>query len=142
MNKQGFTLIELLLVMVLLSMLVAVAVPVSLRFFKMQIVSDTSTELVDLLRTAQMFALTQRHNSAYGVKMVENTFVLFEGESYAARVTAEDVSFPFPNTATVSGIDEIVFNQGTGLTAFNGVITVTTLDHVDTVQINPVGSIE
>lgn len=133
---------ELLLVMVLLSMLAAVTIPVSLRFFKLQSVSDTSSELIDLLRTAQVFALTNRHDSAYGVKLVENTFVLFEGESYDTRVVTEDVPFRFSRTATVAGFDEIVFEQRTGLTNVSNSITVSTLGQEDIVRINTAGVIE
>lgn len=142
MNKQGFTLIELLLVIVLLSLLVVTVIPISLRFFKLQTVSDTSVELVELLRTAQMFARTQRHDSAYGVKMLDNTFVLFEGESYATRITSEDSSSSLSLGTTVTGFDEIVFEQGTGAADFSGVITIVTLDHENTVRINSSGLIE
>lgn len=142
MSKQGFTLIEFLLVIVLLSILAAITIPMNLRFFKLQAVSDTSTELVDVLRTAQLFALAQRHDSAYGVKLLDSNFILFEGASYDTRVTSEDVSIPFSGAATISGFDEVVFEQGTGMPDFVGAIMVVSGEQEDEVSINTVGTIE
>ena len=142
MCKRGFTLIELLLVIVLLSIVGIIVFPIGARFYQVQVVADTVSELVDTLRTAQNFSITQKHDSSHGVKVVDNSLVLFQGLSYDTRATQEDVTVAFPAIVSLSGLDEVVFTQESGIPDAAHVIDITVQDHSEQITITTAGTIE
>lgn len=54
--------------------------------------------------------------TSHGVKIVGNTYVLFEGSSYATRISDADSVFEANAAVTRSGDSEVVFAQLTGTT--------------------------
>lgn len=129
-NKKGFTLIELLLVAALMISLGAFMFPLGLSFYRAQMLNETSEGLLSALRKAQSFAIAGRGEHAFGVKILPDAYVLFEGDSYDARVQNQDEIYPVASTISITGFDEVVFDELEGIPDTTGTLTIT-LDKSD-----------
>jgi len=139
---KGFTLIEILVVLSMVTIIAVVTIPISLNFLKTQNLATTTGVILSTLRQAQTQALFQKNNSSFGVKFLENSYVLFQGSSYNTREVSEDLLLSFPSSITVSGIDEIVFTKQTGLPNTVGAILIMTETASRSIYINQQGTIE
>ena len=124
--SRGFTILELLLVIGLLTVLVALTLPVGLRFYQLQVVDETADSVTSLLVNAKMEARLGKHDRDHGVKFLPNLLVVFEGDSYVLRVTSEDQPFPLPPGTILSGMssDEIRFAKVTGSPSATGTLSL------------------
>ncbi len=139
---KGFTIIELLLVMGLITIVAAITAPVGISFYKAQLISDVSENVTDSLRRAQAYATGSRNDSSYGVQILPNEYVLFEGSSYASRVVSEDEIFYYPETVIITGFDEIIFSKVSGEPSEVGTLTFTLGNRIKYVELTPAGNIE
>lgn len=137
----GFTLIELLLVMALIFVIGSLSFALGLSFFKQGLVDDTAGDIVGILEKAQFESIGQKNDSAFGVKILPRSYVLFQGQSYAERITSEDESFTLPTTIQATGLSEVVFMQQSGLPTATGTISLSLDDAVEVVSINAKGTI-
>jgi prepilin-type N-terminal cleavage/methylation domain-containing protein len=141
LRKHGFTLIELSLVIALFLIILSFAVPYGLRFFTVERLNGISRDLLETLRLAQSHSFSQNIDSAYGVKVSQDSFVFFKGNSYSDRDVPYDQSFLVPNQIEVSGISEIVFSKLTGLPNQSGEIYLTNGSMTNVIKINSQGVI-
>ncbi len=90
-------------------------------------------ELVHVLRKGNTQSTTQIADNPWGVKFLDSTtdsYVLYSGDSYAARDTTWDTVYPLPDSVTFSSISlqgggsEVLFTQVTGATSQYGTITL------------------
>lgn len=139
---KGFTLIEILIVTAFTALLLVFVVPTSLRFFQTQNLVDATNTLIASLRDMQNKAVFQKNDSDFGVKFSANSYILFQGSTYASRTTSEDVTIMIPSNVSISGIDEIVFAKRTGFPNTTGVLLVQTASKEISVSINNRGVIE
>ena len=139
---KGFTLPEVLLVVAAAAAVDMLTVPVGLRFFQSQTLDEATADIVLALRQARSQAVTQKNDSAFGVKFLASSFVVFQGGSYASRVPSEDETHPLPSGASVGGPDEVVFAKLTGIPDAAGTITVGAGGDVFGVGINAQGNVE
>jgi type II secretion system protein H len=123
-SGAGFTLLEVLLVIGLLGLLVALAIPFYQSFQVSSELDNVAQELVQTLRLAQAKAMASEGWQPFGVHLEENKFVLFQGPVYRA----DD---PFNEETTVAGVlsisyehQETVFNAITGTTLNIGRISI------------------
>ncbi|PIR28242.1 hypothetical protein CO101_00775 [Candidatus Berkelbacteria bacterium CG_4_9_14_3_um_filter_39_23] len=116
--NYGFSIVELIIVAGILSLLSAVAVPISLNIFQKQQVARVSQDIENALKKAQNNAVYLKNDTDWGVKLASNTYVLFEGSSFSARDSARDESYDLSVGAdfqTNYTGDEIVFDKFSGV---------------------------
>ncbi len=108
-NARGFTLVEVLVVVALVSMVIAGGVAVSLSGISRASIASERAQLVSLLTTTRSRALANIHALPQGIRINENTYVLFEGSSWSASSNETHVSIDRSSSVTVSGAAEVVF---------------------------------
>ena len=141
-SGAGFTILELLLVMAAAILIAAFTIPVGIRFFQTQSLDETTMSIFSTLRRAENQAIFQKNDSAFGVKFLSVSYVLFQGSSYSGRTQSEDESFILSGGITTSGIDEVVFAKLTGIPNITGTLTITSGSDSQTININAQGKIE
>lgn len=139
---KGFTLIEITVVVAISIALLVFSIPVVVHFLSYQTLQDTQATLVASLRQAHTNALYQKNDSAFGVRFLSGSYVLFQGASYATRTASYDITTTIPASVTVSGITEVVFTKRTGIPSTTGTILLQSGNRNRSVTINQQGSIE
>jgi len=139
---KGFTLIEVIVSLALFIVLLGLFLPVALSYLSASHLADTTTGVQSALREAQAKAKWQKNDQSFGVKFLSDTYVLFQGESYASRDESEDLIFGLPAGVTTSCESEWVFTSQTGRPTAVGSITITAGTRSETIEINKLGLIE
>lgn len=140
--KSGFTLIELMLSVGIISILLMFATPVIQRYVlrnDMDVISNVITQ--DLYR-AQSLARAGENDGNWGVYIQSGSIVIFQGNSYAARVSAKDEVYPFNSSITFTGTNEYVFGKFTGKPIAAGSTTVVNRGDSKTISVSAQGVIE
>ena len=117
---RGFTVIEIAIVAAILVLLAFFCIPYSVTFFRMQKFEEQADQVVSVVRTARNQALFGKNGAGFGVKFFPSYYVVFEGDSYAARAAAKDERFSLPPRMQVNQSmypDEIRFGKSTGIPA-------------------------
>ncbi len=141
-NRRGFTLIEVILVIGLIGILIFLSIPFYQSFQVESQLDSTTEEVVNILRRAQSKAMASQRDSNFGVKLTSGQYTLFKGDSYAAREVIYDEDYNIPETLSINGLTEIVFNKLKGTTSNTGNITVTSNNNSKTININETGRVE
>jgi prepilin-type N-terminal cleavage/methylation domain-containing protein len=113
-SSLGFTLVELLLVMALVLIVGMVTSSIGISYYQSQILTETTDNFTSVLRQAQGYAMSGKNNSAFGIFVAEDSYVLFEGQDYESRLSNEDMIFPINSYINISGPSEIIFSPFTG----------------------------
>lgn len=137
---KGFTMLELLLVIGAAILIAAFTVPVGIRFFQTQSLDEATSGILETLRRAQNQAIFQKNDSAFGVKFLSGSYILFQGSLYG-EVPSEDESFALPSGVFTSGIGEIVFAKLTGLPNVTAILTIISNNDNQTITINSQGAV-
>lgn len=132
--------IELILVVGMLAILSYLAVPMSLNFYRSQMVEGSRDDLISLSNRARHNSLLMKGDSPHGIFIetsdddeLEN-FIVYKGSAYdSGREEEFDEIYPQrPNIfLTFTGTDELVddrdinFSKLTGYTSATGTITLT-----------------
>ncbi len=126
---KGFTLIELLIVLGILVMTSALAIPFIETF---QVSSDLQTDtntLLQTLRRAQFQAIAGQNDSAWGVYFNngQKKFTLYKGQNFATRDQSYDQDFSYPSIFNISSDfgPAIYFSSHVGQPSTGGMITFT-----------------
>jgi prepilin-type N-terminal cleavage/methylation domain-containing protein len=112
--KNGFTLVELLIVIALVVLIMALAVPFGVEFLQEQRIEEETATLANNLKAAQTRAMAGKNDSAWGIKFFEDQYVLFAGESYETRLSQYDEAFQLSSGTNITGAEEIIFEEFTG----------------------------
>lgn len=139
---RGFTLIELLVVLAIFLVLLAIVIPMGVGLYQIELLNQTQTQLVWLLREARDNAVNQKNNSYFGVKVLQEKLVLYRGDNYENRIVEEDEAYNYPNIITMNGIDEVIFTPTTGFTNTQGSIFLKTSSASREIKINQLGIID
>ncbi|MEK9183662.1 MAG: prepilin-type N-terminal cleavage/methylation domain-containing protein [Patescibacteria group bacterium] len=139
---RGFTLLELMLVMALLAASVLLTAPLGIDFLQAQKLDETASEIISELRRAHSQSVFQKNDSAFGVKFLSSSYVLFQGNSYDNRIQNNDERFILPTFMVVNGINEVVFSKLTGRPSVTGVISVVLRNKNKNIIINEGGVVE
>jgi len=140
-HMKGFTLIELLLVIGGIGIIAALTIPVGVNFYRIQVLDETAGDILVALRRAQSQAMFQKNDSAFGVRFLSDSYVLFEGNSYG-EVPSQDEPFNLMGGITTSGIVEVDFAKLTGIPNTTGTLTITSGNDSQGIHINAQGKVE
>jgi len=122
-KKSGFTLTEFLVIIAILVILTALAIPTYLHFREESDLNDSAEEIVNTLRVAQNKTLTSEGASQWGVYFTTSTtphqYTLFQGSSYGSRATSFDETYRLPRSVEIyelslGGEEAIFFKRITG----------------------------
>ncbi|MES3005825.1 MAG: prepilin-type N-terminal cleavage/methylation domain-containing protein [Patescibacteria group bacterium] len=113
--NKGFTLIEVIVVIALIGIVFSFS-SVGVDSYRRQILETETTKLAGLLQTARNRSMNNVNQSAYGVRITADQFILFHG--------VVDEPVPRSTAVVVSGLNQIVFDQLSGNTSNTGTITL------------------
>lgn len=130
----GFTLIELLTVIGILIVLTAMSIPAFRSFQKESDLTNTTEEIINILRFAQNKTLASEENSQWGVWFSTSTapqeYILLKGENYISRDPLYDETHEIPEKIELYEINltgggrEVVFDRVIGSTDYFGNISL------------------
>ncbi|MDP2864352.1 MAG: hypothetical protein Q8N73_01675 [bacterium] len=134
MSNKSFTLVELLVIVGILVVLTALAIP-NFRFFERESdLNNSAQEIINTLRLAQNKTLASEGANSWGVFFATSTsphqYVLFQGSDYLSRATSSDEVRKLPTAIIISEINlsgdkkEVVFDRLTGTTNKSGSISL------------------
>lgn len=138
-ETAGFTLIEVMLVMALLAILAGLSSPFYGRFIFSQEVSVVRDELQGSFAKAQMYSMTGKDNSLWGVALSNGKITLFQGNSFAGRNQSVDESYVVHSRVTITGLTEVVFAHATGRPSVSPTITLSGNGSTEVIQMNSEG---
>ena len=153
--KKGFTLIEILVIIGIMVILVALAIP-SYRFFQKESdLNNSAEEIINTLRLAQNKTLASEEASKYGVYFdavsTPNQYTLFKGENYASRDSSFDEIHKLSSFLEIyeislaGGGSEVVFDRISGTTSQFGSMSIGLKDNpakTKTIYIASSGQVE
>lgn len=125
MKLKGFTFIELILVISLMLLLGTMATAFTARFLTQNAVENTTDQLVNDFRKAQLNAMMGKQDSNWGINYGSNLITLYKGTSYAARTAAFDEKFNTYASISITGFSDMNFSGGSGLPGSTATITIT-----------------
>ncbi|MCK5027430.1 MAG: hypothetical protein KAS07_03350 [Candidatus Pacebacteria bacterium] len=138
----GFSVIEMLIVIGVVMLIVGITAPVGFRYYQTQLLDESACLVFDTLRRAQQNALFQKKDSRFGVFFEENSFTLFEGNTFLTRDENEDEIFILSNNISLGGLQEVVFSRKYGTTTTGGEIVISMGERVKYVDINTKGRVD
>ena len=134
---KSFTLVELLLMVGILIILAAIAIPTFRSFQKEVDLNNSTEEIIATLSLAQNKTLASEGDSQWGVYFETITqphqYTLFKGDNYADRDNSFDETHKLPSAVEIYGINlnggnEAVFNRVTGTVNPSGSLSPTLKD--------------
>jgi prepilin-type N-terminal cleavage/methylation domain-containing protein len=148
MKNRGITMIEVLVVMGIFVLVSGFALLFSVDSLRGSTFQGDRDLFVSLLQRARAQAMSNMCTGSgctdgkpHGVARVGNTYVLFEGSSYATRTPAADSVFTASEAVTRTGDTEVVFGQLSGTTTLRKEFTHTSAAHVSTTTVETNGRI-
>lgn len=141
--KRSFTLIEILLVIGLLAVLVSLTLPLSLSFYKSQQLDSHTQDLIQVLRRAQLKAMTAEADSSFGVYFDEeqNKYILFRGDLFDPAAP-DNEEFSLPQIVTINTqFSEIIFSKLEGRPNVFGNIVLDSDGERRVININKLGRV-
>lgn len=136
---KGFSLVEVIAVVATLLLLVGIALA-SYRTFGRNVTLGTAAEsLVIALDQARSRTLASEGDSQYGVHLEDNTYTLFQGTTYNAASSANEVhtlpaGIEFGTITLQEGGANVVFESVSGTTANTGTVVVRLAETPATLQ--------
>lgn len=136
---NAFTLIEVMLSVSLLALISGGAFYLSNNIISKSNTGSAKDIVETALYKAQQEAISGKYDSNIGVKIGQNSVVIFSGDSYATRDVDKDSPFDYPSPISVSGTDEFVFTKVTGKSSASNTVSITSNNSVEVVRVNLYG---
>lgn len=127
--KKGISMIEVIIMIVIIGIIVAVAIPQFSGMKRAQVLKSASQDIFSTLNKARSQSISSLDSSSYGVHFQSDKVVLFKGILYSAG-SSDNQDFSIINPATVSlislsgGAVDVYFDRLTGLPNVSGNINV------------------
>ncbi|MFH1608744.1 MAG: prepilin-type N-terminal cleavage/methylation domain-containing protein [Patescibacteria group bacterium] len=139
-SQSGINLIEIIIVIAVIGIIVAVAVPQFLNIKKAQVLKNGAQDIFSTLNKARSQTLSSLDSSEYGVHFDSDEIVLFKGTSYSEEsLDNENLEIISPATiSTISltgGADDVYFSRLSGSPSASGSITVSLTTDPDSTKI-------
>lgn len=138
----GYTLIEMILVIAIISVIVAVAVPVYIGVQKSDAVDLANDILAQDLYQAQLYSRSEAHGCGWGVAISNPVITLFCGNTYASRNSAYDFNYTIPASISSSGTTEVDYSALYGLPNTTASFTFSTVGKSVTLTLNSKGMVD
>ena len=143
---KGFTLPELLIVIGIIVILAAAAVPIYGNLQVSSQLNESTSLIIQTLRTAQQNSQARVNNAGHGVWFAADSYTLYQGSSYIGRDTDYDRQQAVDSSiiiATTLPGGEINFSKSLGEPDNTGTITLThDTGGERVININSLGAIE
>ena len=111
----GFTLIEIMLVVGIILIVGFFSAAFSTRMIPQMAVSSTADIFRSVLGKAQVYAISGREYSPWGVHYENHMITMFKGDSYAMRNTNFDEKTKIDEMVEVSGFADNIFALPNGM---------------------------
>ena len=130
-NKKtsGFTFLEIIIVITIVSIILAVAIPQLSKVKNVQILKSSSEDIISVLNKARSETMASLNSQEYGVRFEINKIIIFTGTSYVPDAASNEI-INISSPATISsisltgGVSEVYFNRLTGTASNTGNIVV------------------
>lgn len=140
-STRGFTLVEILVVVALVGFIAALGLMMSFGSLARSGVESERDLVVSLLQAQRSRALSNIHAHSHGVRLEENTIVLFEGDSYDLHDPHNQVISRNPEVSIEDVPVDIVFESLTGNSSAQIIVFSQSHKRAE-VEVNEVGRIE
>ncbi|HAL24551.1 TPA: hypothetical protein DDZ49_04760 [Candidatus Wolfebacteria bacterium] len=111
-------------------------------FYLRNAANIVTKDLAFSLRQAQVYSMSGRQGSDWGVALTDDAIIIFKGSSYASRATTFDESHAIPVTLVVTGFNETVFSRITGYPSATSTVVITGAGRTRTVVVNEQGIVD
>lgn len=139
-DQNGFTLFEILIAMAILAVLAGLGMFLSFDFYRGYAFRYERNILVSIMQKGRSMAMNNINESAHGVHIGSNAYILFQGGSFDSADPL-NIEIPISNGMTLGGSNEILFQQLSGDVPAPGSITLTNGVQTATISVNDEGSI-
>jgi prepilin-type N-terminal cleavage/methylation domain-containing protein len=125
-NRHGFTLVEMIIVLATLAVVASISMPMYNRYIARNSIEIARQNITQGLERAKLLAQIGMNDAPWGfsTNAIPGRGVLFMGESFLERDNSFDELYSIPKNLTVLGLDEVVFEQVTGVPNTTGTITI------------------
>lgn len=134
--RRGFTLAELLVVIGITLIVSAVSIPLYSYFQGFQTLESARENVLAQVQQARLRAVAGLSQSNHGLYFDNDSYTLYQGDSYASRDQGEDESYQLPDNIVFSGLNEINFIQKTGVPSSEGILVLTNTVNNEIREIN------
>jgi prepilin-type N-terminal cleavage/methylation domain-containing protein len=138
---RGFTLVEIILTTGIIAVLMSLAFPLGMSFYKSQQLEGQGQFLLQVLRKSQQESLSGNLDSSFGIYFSPAGYTLFKGISFAGRDILYDEVFEVPGFINISGLPEVVFSKIEGDPNVAGNIILSSGDNQLIIDINEKGRV-
>lgn len=144
--KSGLTLLELAIVIGIIGLLVSMIISSFGKVGGSEALDTTTMTVISVLNEAKSEAISSKDASSYGVRILPNQLISFEGTS-SPGINSKTITISnLVVLSTSTGIgNDVVFNNVTARTSASGTITITVLNDStkkSTIRIYSTGVIE
>ena len=139
--RSGFTIIEIILVVGIVAVIGASVSAGTVQILSQSYFTNSVERVAHTLRTAQIYSVSGREDSSWGVHYEPHKLVLFKGTSYVSRDPSFDVETPIPNSVEVTGWSDVYFDRLRGLPSSTPTILIEVLGRAGAVAVTSEGAI-
>ncbi|MEK7639721.1 MAG: type II secretion system protein [Patescibacteria group bacterium] len=140
-SGAGFTLIEVLLSVALIGLIASIGAVVYQQLQNRNALDVAAVTVATQYRRAQALSRAADADTTWGVRVNAGTLTLFQGTSFATRVSAFDEVSTLSSSITPSGLVEVIFAKLTGLPQATGTLTLTGPNDTRTLTLNAQGTV-
>lgn len=127
--RRGFSLVEALIVIAILGIIFAIALPSFSEIKNSQVLKNASGDIISYINSTQTETRASKDSSSYGVHFQSDKIIIFKGTIFSANdANNQDIEIVRPatisNISLTGGATDFYFNRLTGLPSATGSVTV------------------